>query len=123
MSSQLWHRVRWLLGGAFALLVVLLTAGAGYQVWAEHVEAGRFPPPGTLVDIGGRRLHLICIGAARPSAPAVIFESSEFGGALSSELTRKEIAAHTRLLVRSRWHGMERSRPTGDAHRRSRERP
>jgi pimeloyl-ACP methyl ester carboxylesterase len=47
-----------------------------------------------LVDIGGRNLHIICIGAG---APVVIFEASGFGNSLSFSDARTEIAAHTRV--------------------------
>jgi pimeloyl-ACP methyl ester carboxylesterase len=62
-----------------------------------RAEANRYPPPGTLVDIGGRRLHVVCIGERRSGEPTVIFESSGFGGALSSKKTREEVAARTRV--------------------------
>ena len=42
-----------------ALLVVVLAAGAWYQTFSVRRDAARFPPPGRLVDVGGRRLHLV----------------------------------------------------------------
>src|SRR5258706_15181129 len=33
-----------------------------------------FPPQGKLVDVGGWRLHLNCVGVAKPSAPTVVLE-------------------------------------------------
>ena len=42
-------------------------------------------------------MHLVCIGELRPGEPTVIFESSGFGGALSSEKAREETAARTRV--------------------------
>ena len=62
-----------LLGAALAVCAVR-------QSQSVRREASLFPPPGRLVDIGGRRLHLICIGEGEPT---VIFEPSGFGGALS----------------------------------------
>lgn len=97
MSSQLWRRTRQLGVAALALLIVLLTAGAIYQWLGVRAEAGRYPPPGSLVDIGGRRLHLVCIGERRRGEATVIFEPSGFGGALSSEQARAEIAARVRV--------------------------
>src|SRR3982074_1911005 len=97
MSSTLWRRTRRLFVATLALLIVLLAAGAVYQWLRVRAEAGRYPPPGTLVDIGGRRLHLVCIGEPRRGEPTVIFESSGFGGALSSEQARREVAARTRV--------------------------
>lgn len=79
---------------AAGALVALLAAGVLYQSVSTRREAGRFPPPGQLVDVGGRRLHLICIGEGQP---AVIFEPSAFGNALSSSKARSEISATTRV--------------------------
>ena len=91
------RRARRLLLGAVALATVLLAAGAVYQGLSVRAESGRYPPPGMLVEIGGRRLHLICIGERRSGAPAVIFEPGGFGGALSFEKARAEIAARAQV--------------------------
>ena len=74
--------------------MALAVAGAGYQSVSVRRESGRFPPPGQLVDVGGRRVHLLCIG---DGSPTVIFESPGFGNALSSSKARAEVAAHTRV--------------------------
>ena len=81
----------------FHLLVfiaIVCGAGAGYQAWEVRAETEKFPPPGRLVDIGGRRLHLLCVGEG---APIVLFESSGFGSAVSAERVRNEIAKRTRV--------------------------
>ena len=88
------RRARRLSLSILAVLLVLAAAGALYQTVSVRRESGRFPPPGRLVDVGGRRLHLICIGEGRPT---VIFESSGLGGALSSPAARTEIGAQTRV--------------------------
>jgi pimeloyl-ACP methyl ester carboxylesterase len=94
MRVTLWHRPRRVVKWTGTLVVLLLVAGASYQACSVRQEAGRFPPPGRLVDIGGRRLHLVCIGDGEPT---VVFESSGFGGALSSEAARVEISRRTRV--------------------------
>lgn len=38
-----------------------------YQTIAEGLDRRRFPPPGQLVDIGGRRLHLVTAGEGSPA--------------------------------------------------------
>ena len=66
---------RWtarIVGGIVGLVIVGLAAGAVYQAVAGDVDETRYPPPGRLVDIGGRRLHLYCIGHG---SPAVILEA------------------------------------------------
>ncbi|HET9361285.1 MAG TPA: alpha/beta fold hydrolase [Vicinamibacterales bacterium] len=90
---------RWLFRSRRALLltclgvaVALPIAGLIYETIAEARASSEFPPPGTMVDVGGRRLHLICIGEGTPT---VIFESSGFGSALSSVAARQRLAART----------------------------
>jgi pimeloyl-ACP methyl ester carboxylesterase len=90
-----WHRTRRVFLIATGVLLVLAAAGALYQSVSVRREAGRFPPPGRLVDIGGgRRLHLLCIGDGQPT---VIFEPTGFGNALSAWIARQQISAYTRV--------------------------
>ena len=42
-------------------------ASFAYQTIAEARDRRRFPPPGRLVDIGGRRLHLVTAGEGSPA--------------------------------------------------------
>jgi pimeloyl-ACP methyl ester carboxylesterase len=37
-------------------------SGAAYQHFSKMSDLRRYPPPGQLIDIGGRRLHLLCAG-------------------------------------------------------------
>jgi len=76
------------------VLMALLLSGMLYQSWCVRREAARFPPPGRLVDIGGRRLHLLCIGQGEPT---VIFEPGALQTSVSSELTRVEVGSQTRV--------------------------
>jgi hypothetical protein len=85
--------LRWLLPGLAALFVAA-AMGAIYQSVAVRRALARHPPPGQLVDVGGRRLHLLCIG---DGAPTVIFEPSGFGSSLSSSAARQEVSAVTRV--------------------------
>jgi pimeloyl-ACP methyl ester carboxylesterase len=57
---------RWLkrLGLVFALLTI---AGIGYQLWGEWRDKRVFPLPGQLVDVGGHRLHIWCVGQGSPT--------------------------------------------------------
>src|SRR5262245_29188916 len=71
-------------------VVLLLAAGAIYQRLSVIRDARRFPPPGTLVDVGGRRLHLQCSGGG---SPTVVFEASGLGNSMSFEAVRAELGA------------------------------
>ncbi len=61
---------RWakrILLGLVALVVVLVVAGAVYEAFGSWSDARRFRPPGRLVDVGGRRIHLHCTGSGSPT--------------------------------------------------------
>ena len=83
-------RARRFIAIGLAGVAALTAAGAVYQILSVAREVAQFPPPGTLVDVGGRRLHIVCEGNGEP---AVIFEGSGFGNSLSFSVARAEIAA------------------------------
>lgn len=55
-----------LFAGLVAALLAAAAASATYQRLAERRDDRRFPPPGELVDIGDRRLHVIRTGTTGP---------------------------------------------------------
>lgn len=57
------------------------------------------PPPGRLVDVGGHRLHLRCVGSG---APAVIFDAALGGSSLSWSLLLDDVGAITRACAYDR---------------------
>ncbi|HEU4616876.1 MAG TPA: alpha/beta hydrolase [Gammaproteobacteria bacterium] len=61
------------LAGAVLLLILLLVAGAVYERLAERADARRFPPLGTMIDVGASRLHVIRRGPAH--GPTVVIET------------------------------------------------
>src|SRR5919198_1243925 len=52
------------------------------------------PAPGRLVDIGGRRLHLLCSGAG---APTVVLEAGASAFAIDWTLVQREVARTNRV--------------------------
>jgi pimeloyl-ACP methyl ester carboxylesterase len=86
--------VRRILIVVLALLLLLAGAGAIYQVTSVRREAQKYRPAGQLIDVGGRRLHLLCIGTGDPT---VVFEPSGLGGAGSSGAARDELAKTMRV--------------------------
>jgi pimeloyl-ACP methyl ester carboxylesterase len=53
----------------------------------------RFPPPGKMIDIGGRKLHLHCKGAAiKANDPTVILEAGAFGSSVWYRAAQDEVA-------------------------------
>jgi pimeloyl-ACP methyl ester carboxylesterase len=71
MSNLGGWRMNWVflcLAGFFALI----GAGAAVEALSEARDRVRFPPPGSMVDVGGRRLHLLCKGTH--AGPTVVIE-------------------------------------------------
>ena len=75
-------------GYVLALIVALPLVGLVYEAYADGMAAIEFPPPGMRVDIGGRRLHLVCAG---DESPTVLFDASGWGTVLSSARVRERI--------------------------------
>jgi len=90
------ERKRWKLVLATFLGTLLLAAAAGalYERQATRRDERQFPPPGQLVDVGGRRLHLLCIGSGNP---VVLFEQAGFANSTSFTTARTAISRHTRV--------------------------
>jgi pimeloyl-ACP methyl ester carboxylesterase len=89
-------RARWRSLLLWALLagIVVVSIGTIYQFISVTREQRRFPPPGRLVDIGGRRLHVLCLGEG---APTVIMESSGLGTSVSAAAVREAVSRQTRV--------------------------
>jgi pimeloyl-ACP methyl ester carboxylesterase len=58
---------------SIAVIGLCALSGATYQHFSRMSDLKRYPPPGRLIDIGGRRLHLLCAGTI--SEHSVIIEA------------------------------------------------
>ena len=74
-------------------------ASFAYQKLAEACDRRRFPPPGRLVDIGGRRLHLVEMGEG---TPAVVIIPALAENVLQWLPVVQAVAAETRACVYDR---------------------
>ena len=61
-----------LLIGLAVLVALLVLAGLIFQAIGSARDARMFPPPGQLVNVGGHRLHIHCMGEG---TPAVVMET------------------------------------------------
>lgn len=77
----------------------LLSAGIVYEQLSRRRDARRFPPPGELVDVGGRRLHVLCKGSG---CPTVVIEQGAGGPALAWIQLQAEIAKFARVCIYDR---------------------
>jgi pimeloyl-ACP methyl ester carboxylesterase len=62
--------------------------------WTIDIWADPGSPPGRLVDIGGRKIHMICTGTG---SPTVILEAGASAFAIDWTLVQKEIARTNRV--------------------------
>jgi pimeloyl-ACP methyl ester carboxylesterase len=94
--------LRWIgrgLAAVAGLIAVLALAGASYEAIAAAGDAGRYPPPGQLVDIGGYRLHIQCVGTG---SPTVVLDAGLGGSSLDWSLVQPELGRTTRVCAYDR---------------------
>lgn len=75
-----------------AFLILCASFAAGATLPAQGSDIGR--PPGRLMDVGGRRLHVHCTGSG---SPTVVIEAGASSFALDFSLVQPEIAATSRV--------------------------
>ena len=86
--------------GLFALFSTLAAFGTGYEEWSRRRLARTLVPAGTLIDVGGHRLHLHCSGTGTPT---VILEAGADPHASGAWFTiRPAVAEMTRVCAYDR---------------------
>lgn len=95
---KLWiRRIALFLSGFIVLAIIV---GCCYEAIGRRNAARDFPPPGKMVDIGGRRIQLDCRGSG---SPVVVFESGlDIDGSLSWSAVQDSVAKTTRACTYSR---------------------
>jgi len=83
---------KWIL----AALGVLAGIGALYQLISEARDKPKHPLPGKLVDGGGHRLHINCMGEG---SPKVVMDAGGAGSSLDWSLVQPEVAKFTRVCT------------------------
>jgi pimeloyl-ACP methyl ester carboxylesterase len=96
---RLWRWTKRVLAGLAATVVVLLLAGAAYQFVATKIDERKYPAPGRLVDVGGYRLHLYCVGEGTPT---VVLDAGLGGGVLDWSTVQPEVSKFTRVCAYDR---------------------
>ena len=81
------------------VLAALLAAGALYQQVGAARSRRVFAPPGTLIDVGGHRVHATCRGEGRPF---VLLEAGIAASSLSWALVEPAVAGFTRVCAYDR---------------------
>ncbi len=87
--------LRWLLVGLAALVLL----GLLYQATATGLDRRRYPPPGQLIDVGGYKLHLYCLGEG---SPTVILDAANTGTVSNWAWIQPQVARVTRVCAYDR---------------------
>lgn len=83
-----------LFAAVVSLALILICAGIVYQQVSLHRDRRLNPMPGQLVDVGGYRMHLFCLGSG---SPTVILESGLGDTWLAWYKVQPDIAKFTRV--------------------------
>jgi len=84
---------------AVVVALVTATSGIAFQKLSTFRDARRFPPPGRLVEINGRAMHLNCVGLG---SPTIILESGLLHGSPDWALVLPDVAKFTRACAYDR---------------------
>jgi len=92
----------WLGRGLLIAVIILLgvvLVSAGVEAAAAQSDRRAYPPPGQLVDVGGYRLHIQCLGEG---SPTVILESGAGEASPMWGWIQPRLAAITRVCAYDR---------------------
>jgi pimeloyl-ACP methyl ester carboxylesterase len=99
-TQRIGHVVKRVAVVVLSFATLLTIAGAAMEAIARGTTKSKFPPPGRLVDVGGRRMQIDCRGQGTPT---VVLESGlDFLGSLSWAAVHDSIARTTRVCAYSR---------------------
>lgn len=80
-------------------IIGLALVGAVYESLAEAADAKAYPPPGELVDVGGHRLHIYCVGTGNPT---VVIDAGLGDWSTTWGFVQEEVAKTTRVCTYDR---------------------
>ena len=87
------------LGRIVFSMIGLALVGLIYEPIAEAADVKAYPPPGELVDVGGHRLHINCIGTG---GPTVVIEAGLGDWSTGWDVVQQGVAKATRICTYDR---------------------
>lgn len=87
------------LGRVLVLVIGLALVGAIYERMAEAADAKAYLPTGQLVDVGGHRLHINCVGTG---SPTVVIEAGLGDWSTGWDFVQQGVAKATRVCTYDR---------------------
>jgi pimeloyl-ACP methyl ester carboxylesterase len=98
-----------------ALLAVLVGVGMAYEASASRGDAQRYTPPGRLLEVGGRSVHLYCTGRGEPT---VVLEAGLGEQSMTWASVQQVVARSTRVCSYDRsGYGWSEARPDAGNYR------
>jgi pimeloyl-ACP methyl ester carboxylesterase len=88
--------------GLLALIVILALAGVAYQAVATQIDQRTYPAPGQMVDVGGYKLHIYCMGDVSEGSPTVILDHVGAANVAQWALVQPAVATTTRVCAYDR---------------------
>ena len=93
-AIRCWRWLRLVLAAEVVGFLILCAVGYVHEHHARATDARLHPPPGRLIDVGGYRLHLNCVGEG---GPTVVLEYGLEGSYFDWYRVQPEIAKFTRV--------------------------
>jgi pimeloyl-ACP methyl ester carboxylesterase len=93
------RRLGKIVAGLALMLALLALTGSAYHAIASRWDQARYPPPGQMVDVGGYRLHLYCMGEG---SPTVIIEAGSASYSLDWHDVQSRLSGTTRVCAYDR---------------------
>lgn len=85
--------------GISILVFVAAIAGMIFQTATSEADRKNFPPPGNLIDVGGFKMHIYCVGEG---SPTVILETLSGGTSSYWGWVQPEVQNGTRVCIYDR---------------------
>ncbi|HEX2911086.1 MAG TPA: alpha/beta hydrolase [Chloroflexia bacterium] len=98
-GKRVMRRIALGFGIVICLIASLALAGTGYEAIAAGGDAKAYPPPGQLVDVGGYRLHIQCMGSG---SPTVVLDAGLGGSSLDWNLVQGNLSQTSRVCAYDR---------------------
>lgn len=91
---MIWLSLKRIVIASFSILALFLVTGTTYQYVSTKVDEMSYPPMGQMVDVGGYRMHINCIGEG---GPTVVLDAGLGCNSLDWTLVQPEIAKFARV--------------------------
>lgn len=105
LQSKLRTILRWaqrIVVGLVLLVMTLVAVAAVWQWGASSMDKRTHPPLGALVDMGGYRMHLVCMGNEEAGSPTVILDALGDGTSAHWGWVQPVVAQSTRVCAYDR---------------------